>query len=56
MTINIRKYDQYVNIEVDIGDGHFDLGFHTEAEALRFMSTLVVAAEEIEDTISAIKN
>ena len=55
MKINTRRYDKYLNVEIEIGNTKHDLGFHGVDEIRTMMEALRDASDEMKDDIEHIE-
>lgn len=55
MQINTRRYDRYLNIEIEIDNTKHDLGFHGVDEIRTMMEVLRDASDEMKDDIEHIE-
>ena len=54
MKITTRKYEDYIDIKIEIDNEKYDLGFHSKREATAIALVLSDAAEEIMDIVEKI--
>ena len=55
MIIETRTFSNYINVEVEVGGGKFDLGFHNIEAAKGLRDHLREIADEIDDQIESIE-
>ena len=56
MNINLRVYDKYINVEVNIDNSKIDLGFHNKNEAVHLLCQLEEIVDELSGMIERIKD